>query len=108
HARRRRPRAGAQIRADRHEPGGDSRGRGTSWPGRRFATTQAGTEPRTGRGPVSGFGHMKNPRGTNVVALSIPAKPEYIALCRLALTGLAQVRAVGPEALADLKVALTE
>jgi serine/threonine-protein kinase RsbW len=43
-----------------------------------------------------------------VVALSIPAKAEYIALCRLALTGLAQVRAVEPEALADLKLALTE
>ncbi len=43
-----------------------------------------------------------------VVALSIPAKAEYIALCRLALTGLAQVRAVEPETLADLKLALTE
>ena len=43
-----------------------------------------------------------------VVALSIPAKAEYIVLCRLALTGLAQVRAVEPETLADLKVALTE
>ena len=48
----------------------------------------------------------ENERG--VVELSIPAKPEYIALCRLALAGLAQVREVGPEALADLKLALTE
>jgi serine/threonine-protein kinase RsbW len=47
-----------------------------------------------------------NERG--IVELSIPAKPEYIALCRLALAGLAQVRRVGPEALADLKLALTE
>ena len=47
-----------------------------------------------------------NNRG--VVVLSIPAKAEYIALCRLALTGLAQVRPLEPEALADLKLALTE
>ena len=43
-----------------------------------------------------------------VVALSIPAKAEYIALCRLALAGLAHVRALEPEMLADVKVALTE
>jgi serine/threonine-protein kinase RsbW len=48
----------------------------------------------------------ENNRG--VVALSIPAKAEYIALCRLALTGLAQVRRFEPETLADLKLALTE
>ena len=47
-----------------------------------------------------------NERG--VVALSIPAKAEYIALCRLALTGLARVRPVDAETLADLKLALTE
>ncbi len=46
--------------------------------------------------------------GSGVVALSIPAKAEYITLCRLALTGIAQVRAVEPETLADLKLALTE
>jgi serine/threonine-protein kinase RsbW len=43
-----------------------------------------------------------------VVALSIPAKAEYIALCRLALAGLTHVRPLEPEALADLKLALTE
>jgi serine/threonine-protein kinase RsbW len=45
---------------------------------------------------------------SGVVALKIPAKPEYIALARLALSGLAQVRPVEPETLADLKLALTE
>jgi len=45
---------------------------------------------------------------TRVVALSIPAKPEYIVLCRLALSGLTQVRPFEPETLADLKLALTE
>ena len=45
---------------------------------------------------------------TRTVALSIPARPEYIALCRLALSGLPQVRPFEPETLADLKLALTE
>ena len=51
---------------------------------------------------------MENGRERGVVALSIPAKAEYIALCRLALTGLARVRDLEPEVLADLKLALTE
>ena len=46
--------------------------------------------------------------GARVVMLRIPAKPEYITLCRLALTGLAQLRGIGDDALADLKLALTE
>ncbi len=43
-----------------------------------------------------------------VVALSIPAKAEYIVLSRLALTGISRVRALDPELLADLKLAITE
>jgi serine/threonine-protein kinase RsbW len=43
-----------------------------------------------------------------VVALSIPARAEYVALCRLALTGIARTRALAPELVADLKLALTE
>jgi serine/threonine-protein kinase RsbW len=46
--------------------------------------------------------------GARAVRLRIPAKPEYITLCRLALTGLAQLRAIGDETVADLKLALTE
>jgi serine/threonine-protein kinase RsbW len=46
--------------------------------------------------------------GTRVVRLTIPAKPEYITLCRLALSGLAVVRPITEEVLADLKLALTE
>jgi serine/threonine-protein kinase RsbW len=42
------------------------------------------------------------------VSLVIPAKAEYIALGRLALTGLLRSRAVEPEVLADVKLALTE
>jgi serine/threonine-protein kinase RsbW len=43
-----------------------------------------------------------------VIHLTIPAKPEYITLGRLALTGLARVRPFSDETLADLKLALTE
>ena len=40
--------------------------------------------------------------------LRIPARPEYITLCRLALTGLSRLRPFSDEQLADLKLALTE
>ena len=46
--------------------------------------------------------------GTRAVRLTIPAKPEYITLGRLALAGLARLRPLSEEALADLKLALTE
>jgi serine/threonine-protein kinase RsbW len=42
------------------------------------------------------------------VRLTIPARPEYITLGRLALTALAGVRPVSDEVLYDLKLALTE
>ena len=42
------------------------------------------------------------------VRLTIPAKPEYITLSRLALTGLSRVRPFADDTLADLKLALTE
>ncbi len=43
-----------------------------------------------------------------IVRLTIPARPEYITLCRLALTGIGRLRALSDELLADLKLALTE
>ena len=46
--------------------------------------------------------------GSRTVTLTIPAKPEYIALSRLALTGLSRVRPLSDDTLADLKLALTE
>jgi serine/threonine-protein kinase RsbW len=49
-----------------------------------------------------------NGRARNVVSLTIPAKPEYIALGRLALTGVLRTRGVEQEVVADLKLALTE
>jgi len=42
------------------------------------------------------------------VRLTIPARPEYITLCRLALTGLSGLPRFSDELLADLKLALTE
>ena len=38
----------------------------------------------------------------------MPAKPEYVTLSRLALTGLSHVRPLPDDTLADLKLALTE
>jgi serine/threonine-protein kinase RsbW len=47
-------------------------------------------------------------RDGRTVRLTIPARAEYIALSRLALTGLARLRPISDETLADLKLALTE
>jgi len=44
----------------------------------------------------------------HTVRLTIPAKAEYITLCRLALAGIASYRPVPDETLHDLKLALTE
>jgi serine/threonine-protein kinase RsbW len=42
------------------------------------------------------------------VRLTIPAKPEYISLVRLALSGLSRLRPLSDETLGDLKLAVTE
>jgi serine/threonine-protein kinase RsbW len=44
----------------------------------------------------------------SIVSLVIPARAEYIALGRLALSGLLRPLAVEPEVIADMKLALTE
>ncbi len=51
---------------------------------------------------------VETAEGVRAVRLRIPAKPEYIALGRLALTGLAQARSLDSDTIADLKLALTE
>ena len=53
---------------------------------------------------ANGNGHAQS------IRLTIPAKPEYITLGRLALTGIARLRAepLPAEVLGDLKLALTE
>jgi serine/threonine-protein kinase RsbW len=47
-------------------------------------------------------------RNGRTVRLTIPAKPEYITLSRLALVGLGRVRPFSEDTLADVKLALTE
>jgi serine/threonine-protein kinase RsbW len=44
----------------------------------------------------------------HAIRLTIPAKPEYITLTRLALTGLARLRPLPQDVLGDMKLALTE
>jgi serine/threonine-protein kinase RsbW len=53
---------------------------------------------------------VSNEKGSSctVVSLVIPAKAEYIVLGRLALTALLRPRAIEPEVIADVKLALTE
>ena len=55
-------------------------------------------------GTQNGHGHVHS------IRLTIPAKPEYITLGRLALTGIARLRPepLRQEVLGDLKLALTE
>ena len=42
------------------------------------------------------------------VSLGIPAKPEYLVLVRLALSAVCRLTALGPDEVADLKLAVTE
>jgi len=60
-----------------------------------MGTTEAMTLPETGV-------------DARTVRLTIPAKPEYITLGRLALTGIARLHELPEETLGDLKLALTE
>jgi len=60
---------------------------------------------------AAGYDEVTAPNAPSVdqaIRLTIPAKPEYISLARLALTGLSRVRELDPETLADLKLAITE
>jgi len=52
-------------------------------------------------------GSLPGERG-GIVALTVPARAEFIALGRLALTGVARTRILSAEIVADLKLALTE
>ena len=45
---------------------------------------------------------------TDTVTLTFPAKPDYLVLSRLALSGLARAYPVDADVLADLKLAITE
>jgi serine/threonine-protein kinase RsbW len=45
---------------------------------------------------------------SSTVALTIPARAEFLFFCRLALVGLARAGRMDPETLSDLKLAVTE
>jgi serine/threonine-protein kinase RsbW len=49
-----------------------------------------------------------NTNGSATISLTVPAKPEYVIVCRLALDGLAEAAPLAPETIADLKLAVTE
>ena len=51
---------------------------------------------------------MDTTASDQAIRLTIPAKPEYVSLVRLALTGLATLRPLPDETLGDLKLAVTE
>jgi serine/threonine-protein kinase RsbW len=69
-----------------------------------ISTTRQGTKGALAAVSANGHGHGY------AIKLTIPAKPEYIGLGRLALTGISRVRAGGfpADVLGDLKLALTE
>jgi hypothetical protein len=45
---------------------------------------------------------------THTVSLTMPAKPEYLVLARLALSAVCRLTPLEPEHVADLKLAVTE
>lgn len=57
------------------------------------------SEPRSG---------MSEPRAASLLRLKVPAKPEYLVLGRLVLTGLSRSQPIDADTLSDLKLALTE
>src|SRR3954465_15406925 len=51
---------------------------------------------------------MDVPADSREVSLGIPAKPEYLVLVRLALSAVCRLTPLGPDEVADLKLAGTE
>jgi serine/threonine-protein kinase RsbW len=51
---------------------------------------------------------MEVPVDSREVSLGIPAKPEYLVLVRLALSAVCRLTPLGPDEVADLKLAVTE
>lgn len=46
--------------------------------------------------------------GTRAVSLTVPAKPDYVVLARLALGAVCRLAPLSPEEVGDLKLAMTE
>ena len=51
---------------------------------------------------------MASATDTHAVSLTMPAKPEYLVLARLALSAMCRLTPLEPEQVADLKLAITE
>lgn len=51
---------------------------------------------------------MEASADSRAVSLGIPAKPEYLVLVRLALSAVCRLTPLGPDEVADLKLAVTE
>jgi hypothetical protein len=49
-----------------------------------------------------------SPATGRTVSLSIPAKPDYVVLARLALSAVCRLSPLAPEEVADMKLAITE
>lgn len=51
---------------------------------------------------------MEAATSRHTVSLSVPAKPDYVVLARLALSAVCRLSPLAPEEVADLKLAITE
>jgi Histidine kinase-like ATPase domain len=64
------------------------------------------------RGYADSLGNVQVPVATvpdsRDVSLTIPAKPDYLVLARLALAAVCRLTPLSPEEVADLKLAVTE
>ena len=54
------------------------------------------------------MGAEVQPAESRDVALTIPARPDYLVLARLALSAVCRLTPLSPEEVADLKLAITE
>jgi serine/threonine-protein kinase RsbW len=57
---------------------------------------------------VTTVGGTTNSTDSRDVSLTIPARPDYLVLARLALSAVCRLTPLSPEEVADLKLAITE
>ena len=61
-----------------------------------------------GKDAVAMAGAASKEAGERDVSLTIPARPDYLVLARLALAAVCRLTPLSPEEVADLKLAITE
>src|ERR687894_1991690 len=66
----------------------------------------AGFHPNPGR--VTAVARTTNGSDSRDVSLTIPARPDYLVLARLALSAVCRLTPLSPDEVADLKLAITE